>query len=257
MLLLLALVAAMVLPPQVALASPSTAFTSAEQAVFGQYGLSSQQSDWLVIDSHLSYEQAIGDAVVPPAARELHAKMKPYLRVVPVLYWGFEAQPRVHLGQIVVHRDLVNDTNQLFIRMFALRFPIQSVIPESQFGYDDERSMLANNSSNYRPEEDSEHLKASAFDINTFVNPFDVLHDDGTRTIDPPGAHYDPTAKGAIVKEGPVRKLWTSLHYEWGGGWGDPFADPPTDFFKVGFFDYQHFQLDYTRFGSLPLPPGI
>jgi hypothetical protein len=230
-----------------------------QQELLRNYGMSIQHLgvNSLVIDSNLTYEQALGDSVVPEANRDLHMRMKPYLRVVPVIYWGFESTPRVHVGQIVVHRDLVADTNKAFIKMFTLGFPIKSVIPESQFGYDDQRSMAADNSSNYRPEPGSEHRKGAAFDLNPFQNPFDITGYDPTHPIEPAGAHYDPTAKGTIVKEGPVRKYMTSLHYEWGGGWGDPNADPQTDFFAVGYFDYQHFQLDFTRYNNLPLPSGI
>ena len=231
--------------------------TDSQREVLGEYGVNQKQWGQIVVDSAMSREQALGDNVVPMESRDLHQKMKPYLRVVPVVYRGFEEKPKIHIGQIVVHKDLVRDTHKLFARMFAMGFPIKSVIPAAKFAYNDEASMAANNTSNYRPEEGSEHLKGAAFDINPFTNPFDVTRDDGTRTIQPAGASYNPNAKGALTRDGDVRKLWTSLHYEWGGNWGDPNADPPTDFYKVGYFDYQHFQLDYTRYQSLPLPAGI
>lgn len=213
----------------------------------------------IVVDSNLTDEEAFGDNVVPPEGQQSHALMKPYLRVVRVLYWGFD--DKVHAGQIVVHRDLVQDTCLLFLGMFAGHFPIHSVVPESQFGYNDDASMAANNSSNYRPEPGSEHRKGSAFDFNPMQNPEDVtIKATGVRTIRPAGAVRDESAKGTITKSGWVRQMWTAFHYEWGGGWGDPAATPPTDYCSQctnTIFDYQHFQLDYTRYDGLFVPEGV
>jgi hypothetical protein len=216
--------------------------------------------DGFVVDSNLSDDDAIGDDQVPPDLADLHALMRPFLRVVVVFYMGFDG--RVHRGQIVVHRRLVNETEILFRAMYVLGFPIQSVIPHSQFGYNDGESMAANNTSNYRPSvfssgNPSEHMRAAAFDINPRVNPMDVTDAHGVRKIDPPGATYDPMALGAITRESTVRRLWTAHRWEWGGNWGDLEANPPTDFFKIGYFDYQHFQLNESRITTLELPPGL
>lgn len=61
--------------------------------------------------------------------------------------------------------------------------------------------------------------------------------------VQPAGAVYNLGAPGTITKYGAVRLYWSSLGWEWGGNWGDPNADPMTDFFRVGYYDYQHFQL--------------
>jgi peptidoglycan LD-endopeptidase CwlK len=233
-------------------------FSSHQQAVLASYGVSGQEYKNIVIDSSLSREQALGDNVVPAGSRELHAKMKPYLRVVPVVYHGYDN--RIHLGQIVVHRHVVGKTVKLFLKMFRLGFPIYSVIPQSQFGYDDQRSMAANNSSAYRPEDGSEHRTGAAFDLNPMQNPFDVTGYDPMRPIEPAGAVYNPAAKGTIVKFSAVWKAWKDESFEWGGGWGDPNAVPITDFFREGYFDYQHFQPDfswYDDFYKYHLPAGI
>ncbi len=54
-----------------------------------------------------------------------------------------------------------------------------------------------------------------------------------------------------------LRRYWGSLNWEWGGNWGNPNADPPIDFFQVGYFDYQHFQMNINRYNSFnaTLPP--
>ncbi len=224
-----------------------------------QYGV--PLSGPVVFDSRLSFEQAYGTSSDPQRAKDL-ALMKPHMALVNVLYRGFDNA--LHFGQIVVNKAIENETKILFVKMFQLGFPIKSVIPQSQFGYDDETSMQANNTSNFRPDRLgsgnlSEHFKGASFDINTFVNPFDVLNDDGSRTIQPAGASYDPRAKGAIVKDSDLRRMWSARDYEWGGNWGDPQADPPIDFYQIGYFDYQHMQFNQKKMDTvkLSLPEGL
>jgi len=219
----------------------------------------------VVVDSAMTYQQALGDSVVPPKEYAVHAAIKPYLRVVPVAYWGLGSDGlpdnRIHVGQIVVHRLLVADTTRVFARMFLLRFPVHSVIPHSAFGYDDSKSMAANNSSAYRPDSPSEHSRGAAFDINPVQNPMDLWAYDGTPP-EPAGAVYNPAMPGTITMQGAVRLYWSSLGWEWGGNWGNPHADPPTDFFRNGYYDYQHFQLGardpdrYAEFNA-QLPPCL
>lgn len=227
--------------------------------VTGQYGLSSAQLRGVVVDSAMTREEALGDAVVLPEGVAIHAKMKPLLCVLPVVYRGYDS--KIHLGQMVVHEYIAPKVMKLFVQMFMLGFPIKSVIPQSHFGYNDDASMAANNSSSYRPEEGSVHAAGAAIDINPVQNPEDhtkyVPNPQPTR---PAGAVYDPSAKGAIVKDQPVRMAWTAQQFEWGGGWGDPAATPPTDYFREGYFDYQHFQPDYTWYESFyrdHVPAGV
>jgi hypothetical protein len=244
-----------------------TSVTPDQQNMLASYGVSLRG---VVVDSVMTTQQAIGDAVVqqgvangslPPEALAIHKAMKPHLRVVPVVYWGLGANNRpdnkIHVGQIVVHKAFEQETVRIFLDMFQIKFPIRSVIPQSKFGYIDADSMAANNSSNYRPEDGSEHGRAAAFDLNPVQNPFDVTAYDPSRPVEPAGAVYDPTKPGTIVMNSPVHVIWKSRNWEWGGNWGNPNADPPTDFFRVGFFDYQHMQLNLYRYDAFvaQLPP--
>jgi peptidoglycan L-alanyl-D-glutamate endopeptidase CwlK len=229
-----------------------------QQALLKQHGVHAFGN--IVVDSAMTYEQALGDSVVPAEGQAIHQVMKPHLRVIPVAYWGLGthgSDGRIHVGQIVVHRLLVEDTIRVFTEMFKLKFPIHSVIPQSAFGYNDQLSMAANNSSNYRPESGSEHSRAAAFDLNPVQNPFDRTAYDPSLPVEPAGAVYDPSAPGTITMDSALRRYWTSLNWEWGGNWGNPNADPPTDFFRVGYYDYQHFQLNYLRYDGFlaQLPP--
>lgn len=245
--------------PATAAAAP---LTPELQNTFHAYGLQNKSMADIVVDSAMTYEQAIGDDQVPPNLRQWHNEIKPYLRVIPVVHWGYDN--KIHVGQLVINKGLVDSASRLFIKAFCLHFPIFSVIPESAFHYMDDGptgSMAANNTSAYRPDilgvdTRSEHFKGAAIDINPFTNPEDMLQPDGTRFIDPPNAHYDPAAMGALVKESPLREYGTHLDWEFGLNWGDPDADPPTDFYKVGFFDYQHLQRNYLTIDTEPLPPG-
>lgn len=231
---------------------------SDQRALLQQLGVNG--FDGIVVDSAMTYEQAMGDNVVPERGRALHAVMKPHMQIVPVAYWGLGAdgQPdnKIHVGQIVVHKLLVADTIRVFAKMFQLRFPIHTVIPHSHFGYDDTVAMAANNTSNYRPYPRSEHGRGSAFDINPVQNPFDLSAYDG-RPAEPAGAVYNPSAPGTFLMDSELRRYWSSLDWEWGGNWGNPNADPPIDFFRPGYYDYQHFQLNINRYDSfkVQLPP--
>ncbi|MCW1249956.1 M15 family metallopeptidase [Acaricomes phytoseiuli] len=227
----------------------------------------------LVIDSLLTEGEAIGNSRNPRVQGYID-KMRPYLSVLSVIYRGYDGA--VHLGQLVVNRALAGEAEGIFLEMFRIGFPIASVIPQSQFGYDDEksddRSMAVNNSSCYRPDTlrgtgISEHAKGAAFDINTFTNPMDTSQDTtlpaGSRKIIPPGAAYDPQSQGAIIRYGEVQRAWQRRGYEWGGNWGYPPAAAYGEFFREGYYDYQHFQLGCTRVNQiyqnhalLPLPPG-
>lgn len=238
-------------------ASEARNFSTEQQEAFKRFGLSSSQIDDIIIDSAMTRDEAIGsDSIVSPEALNNHQLIKPYLVVIPLVYHGYDN--KVHVGQMVVHQYMVSKVVSLFLTMWKTDFSVQSVIPGSKFGYNDEFSMQQNNSSAYRPELGSEHGKGSAIDINPLINPFDTSAYNGN-PVDPPGAHYDPTAKGALVLQGPVQKKAAELHLEWGGNWGNPNAVPSTDFFRAGYFDYQHFQLGYQEYDifEAQLPPGF
>lgn len=251
------------------MAGPAAAQDLLSQTL-GQYGVTKQG---LVIDSFLGPDEAIGSSSNPTVQRYLDA-MKPYLVVLPVVYLGYDE--KTHLGQLVVNKALAAETAKIFLTMFKLKFPIKSVIPQSQFNYDDglsdDRSMAVNNTSCYRPDDlkadnVSEHTKGAAFDINPFNNPMDTTKDltipVEKRVFVPPGGSYDLKAKGTIVRHGQVQSSWRAAGYEWGGNWGYKPDEAHGQFFRDGYYDYQHFQLNCARTGAvyqnnslLPLPPG-
>ena len=180
----------------------------------------------LIIDSCFrSLDEAVQGLEFPNEIREA-------LALVDVVYVSFDGG--MHQGQVVIHKKLATDVREIFALLLELRFPIARVIPIIAYGWDDEASMAANNSSgfNYRviagTDRLSEHAKGLAFDLNPLQNPF--IGKDGK--ISPAGATYDPSVPGTITKDGPVVALFKSKGWKWGGYWKKDY----------GILDYQHFE---------------
>ena len=124
-----------------------------------------------MIVSHLSLEEALKgvDPRCPPAIKNEQT-------LVDVEYYSTDGA--VHKGQVVIDKRLADDIRKVFIAAFRERFPIKSVIPVSRFGWSDDASMAANNSSgfNYREKTGggtlSKHALGFAVDINPLYNPY-------------------------------------------------------------------------------------
>ena len=175
----------------------------------------------VVIDSALSFDDALKGQRLPPS-------IKRRLRLVNVRYYSFDG--RLHQGQLVIHKDLKQSIVAIFGELKDHRFPIAKVVPMSKYNYDDEASMLDNNTSafNYRTVEGrrvlSQHALGRAIDINPFQNP--IIERGGSR---PRGAQYEPQAKGTIVINGLVVRAFLKRGWKWGGAWKTK-------------KDYQHFE---------------
>ena len=173
-----------------------------------------------IIDSNLTLEQAFQGKNIPESIKE-------QLEIVSVRYYGFDE--KIHHGQMVLNKLVARDVQDIFEDLFYMEFPIEKVVPISEYGWEDEKSMKDNNSSsfNYRmikgTNSPSLHAFGFAVDINPNLNP--CYYKDGT--VDPEGATYDESVRGTITKE--VSELFIKRGWEWGGNWEDP-------------VDYQHFQ---------------
>jgi hypothetical protein len=228
--------------------------------LFKQYGLTKEQELRVVVRSNVKPADAMGRSAVPEEVRDLQEQMRPYIVMMDVLHRDYD--DGISQGQLVVHRGLVDDMNYLFTEMFKMRFPIFSVIPQSVFGYVDENSMQRNNSSCWRPEWQvfgqilSEHTLALAVDINTKDNRYEKVGDNGELIIQPAGAIYDPSAKGALVGTGEVVQLWRDRNFNWAGYWSNRAA---REYVRPGLRDLQHFELTPARRAEFydDLPPGL
>jgi peptidoglycan LD-endopeptidase CwlK len=156
-------------------------------------------------------------------------EIRAVLALVNVQYISFDGL--VHQGQVVIHRELAPDVREVFAALLQLRFPIARVVPIVAYGWDDDASMLANNSSgfNYRvimnTDRLSNHSFGCALDINPLQNPYFARNN----RVYPAGAIYDPAAPGTLTRNSLAVSLLKSRGWEWGGDWTSP-------------IDYQHFQ---------------
>lgn len=176
----------------------------------------------LITDSRMTFAEAIAGTQAPPAVLD-------HLCLVDVTHLAFDHQR--HEGQLVVHEALRQDILDLFALMEAIRFPIAQVIPISRYGWSDDASMAANNTSafNYRliagTSRMSAHAWGTALDINPLANP--VIYADGR--IAPPDAAYRPEAPGVFTIRSPVVREFLKRGWVWGGQF-------------ASFKDYHHFE---------------
>jgi hypothetical protein len=161
-----------------------------------------------------------------PIPREIRQN----LVVLHLEYVSFEEE--LHIGQLVVHRKIAHKVEKGFKYLVRSRFLIASMVPIAAYGWDDMRSMRANNTSgfNYRYKTGSTtdlslHAYGLAFDINPLWNPC------RSRGIwIPPGARYDSSVPGTITKNSVVAQVWRDLGFVCGVDWQEP-------------LDPQHFQF--------------
>jgi hypothetical protein len=139
------------------------------------------------------------------------------LTLLAVRHLGFDG--RWHVGRLVVRRELAAELAELFALMAALRFPLFRVTPIVRYGWSDEASMAADNSSafNYRliagTDQLSLHAQGRAVDLNPRENP--VLYPDGR--IAPAGAVWRPGSPGTFAEEEPVVRAFLARGWRWGG----------------------------------------
>lgn len=199
------------------------------------------QKENIVFDSDVTLDTALTQNPQSPAPPDVLDAM----RMADVTYIGFDEL--LHKGQIVMHKDAIEDVRAFFALALKLGFPIQSVIPISnpRYAWDDEASCNDNNSSgfNYRaitgnPNKLSKHAYGMAFDINPVQNIY-VRYDEQLRVAFKAPAHgmYDEQAVGTLTREHPLVQHMKELGWEWGGDWTR----------ESGRTDYQHFERDFLR----------
>ncbi|MBU4243066.1 MAG: hypothetical protein KJ857_01775, partial [Proteobacteria bacterium] len=95
-----------------------------------------------IVDSDMTFAEAVQN--MPMAAPK---NIMESLELVRVHYFSLDG--KLHQGQILVHRELVDEVQEFFRLAREHRFPIYSVIPISspRFDWSDDKSMQANNSS--------------------------------------------------------------------------------------------------------------
>jgi hypothetical protein len=166
--------------------------------------------DGVIVDSDLDFAAALEGTAAP-------AELLSTLRLIDVRYCGFDG--RDHRGQLVVHRELATELGELFALMERSRFPIRGVVPIVRFGWSDEASMAADNSSafNYRmvagTDRLSRHALGQAVDINPLENP--AIYPDGR--IAPAAAVPRAGGPGVLSADHPVVRAFRERGWRWGG----------------------------------------
>jgi peptidoglycan L-alanyl-D-glutamate endopeptidase CwlK len=164
----------------------------------------------VIVDSGMDFSGAIAGTAAPREVLET-------LCLIDVHYLGFDG--RRHRGQLVIHRDLATDVWEIFALMESLKFPVAGAVPIVRFGWSDEASMAANNTSafNYRvvagTDRFSRHATGRAVDINPRLNP--AIYADGR--IAPAGGLYRPGALGTFTGEHSAVRAFLERGWRWGG----------------------------------------
>lgn len=155
------------------------------------------------------------------------------LRRVELDYVG--ADGAEHRGDLVVHKDHVDDVIAIFAELYRLRYPIAKMQTVDHYpGADDELSMRDNNTSafNCRPLGPgwSLHAYGRAVDVNPLVNPY--IDNAGDLQPKTAGRYLDRTQTDPqMLKAGdPAVQAFTDRGWRWGGAWRNP-------------VDYQHFEI--------------
>jgi hypothetical protein len=164
----------------------------------------------IIMDSRMSFAEAIAGTRAPERViRELC--------LVDVLYYSFD--DKLHQGQVIVHESVRQDVEEIFALISSERFPIAGAVPIVKYGWSDNTSMAANNTSafNYRrvtgTRRLSRHALGLAVDINPRQNP--VIYRNGR--ISPKGAVYQPGTAGTLSEDNPVVRAFVERGWRWGG----------------------------------------
>jgi hypothetical protein len=158
------------------------------------------------------------------------------LRYVRASIWGFDGAP--HVGEVIVHADVVDAVGRALHTLYDERFPIRSLRLVDDFGADDFSSIEADNSSafNCRKRTDSgdewsQHSYGRAIDINPIENPY--VSTTGTTAHATSRPYLDRTVvrPGMVTAGDSVVQAFAAVGWEWGGTWS-------------GAVDLQHFSRD-------------
>ncbi len=164
----------------------------------------------VIVDSAMDFAEAVVGTTAPREVLDA-------LCLIDVRYWGFDG--RLHAGQLVIHRELAAEVREIFTLLEQGSFPIGGAVPIVRYGWSDEASMAADNTSafNYRfiagTQTLSRHATGRALDINPFRNP--ALYPDGR--IAPAGALYRPGDPGTFTGEHPAVRTFRERGWRWGG----------------------------------------
>ena len=154
------------------------------------------------------------------------------LRVVTASHWGFDG--RVHMGRLIVHRDVARNVVAVLRRLLAGGFPIRRMAPVDAYGGSDFRSIEADNTSAFNcryvdgTTRWSEHAYGRAIDLNPIENPYVTSAGTTSHRASRAYLRRTPYRPGMAVEGGVLVRAFDAVGWSWGGRWS-------------GARDYQHF----------------
>jgi hypothetical protein len=157
------------------------------------------------------------------------------LRLITMTYRGFDH--RVHTGRLVANAAVTGKLILVFRKLFAMRYPIRSMVPVDAFHGSDFASIQADNTSAFNCRDAtgssswSEHAYGLAVDLNPCENPYVAA--DGYEAHRRCRMYVDRGLPdpGVIHAGDKVVRAFASVGWGWGGTW-------------VGARDYQHFSAN-------------
>lgn len=143
------------------------------------------------------------------------------IAVINIYYYGYDKQ--VHSGQLLCNKRVAKELTQIFKELLDIKFPIYQVKPINHFNFDDNESMMSNNTTCFdfrnavNSRKLSNHAYGLAIDINPIQNPYIKA-----KQILPVNAQVDDT-------EGRIRhsdrlgskaiEIFRKYGWTWGGNW--------------------------------------
>ncbi|OGU12353.1 MAG: hypothetical protein A2X61_01255 [Ignavibacteria bacterium GWB2_35_12] len=164
----------------------------------------------IIIDSQMTFEEAIKGTKAP---KDVILN----LVLLDVVYYSVD--DKLHRGQLIIHKDVKEDIEEIFRLILQNKFPIMKVVPIVKYKWSDNASMEDNNTSafNYRniagTKRLSNHSFGKAVDINPFFNP--VIHKDGSAS--PKSAKYDTSKPGTFYQSHFIVQEFLKRGWRWGG----------------------------------------
>ena len=165
------------------------------------------ESDTIIIDSRYTFDESLKGSNAPQAIID-------QLKLIDVTY--ISTDEKLHQGQILTNKRLVDDLLELFDFMLDHGFVIEKAIPVVAYNWSDSLSMGDNNTYSfcYRNISYSNHSKGLAIDINPRFNP--LRWKNRNLPNEPQGAVLDTTVNGTLHPEHFVVKEFRRRGFRWG-----------------------------------------
>lgn len=148
----------------------------------------------------------------PGAPQEITEQMV----AIQVEYLNYDGDSAI--GTLIVNKKIAKEVTEIFKEIKKLDFPIEKIIPISEYEWDDDKSMEDNNTSSYNyrvvanTKKLSNHSFGMAIDINPRYNPMITKG-----KISPKNGSYSVKNKGTITADSEIVKIFKKRGWNWGG----------------------------------------